>query len=65
MFSKALQIELPEIEEKLRQEWRPDPTFAATIGDGEITVWSRKACWLRAWRGDRRRSMRVLIAFPL
>jgi hypothetical protein len=42
-FSRALQIELPEIGERLRQEWRPDTTFAATIGDGEITVWSRKA----------------------
>lgn len=41
-FSRALGMELPEIAGRLRSGWRPDTTLAATVGDGEITVWSRK-----------------------
>lgn len=41
-FSRALRLEFPEIEARLRGEWQVDTTFAATVGDGEITAWSRK-----------------------
>jgi hypothetical protein len=41
-FSRALQIELPEIAEKLQRDWRADTILGATVGGGEITVWSRK-----------------------
>lgn len=41
-FSRALRLELPEIESRLRGEWQVDTTFAATVGDGEIIAWSRK-----------------------
>jgi hypothetical protein len=39
-FSRALGIEVPEIHARLTRQWKRDTTFAATIGDGEITVWS-------------------------
>lgn len=41
-FSRALHIELPDISSRLEREWQRDTTFGATVGDGEITVWSRK-----------------------
>jgi len=41
-FSRALRLELPGISERLGREWQADTVFAATVGDGEITVWSRK-----------------------
>jgi len=27
---------------RLRADWKRDTTFAATVGDGELTVWSRR-----------------------
>ena len=41
-FSRALAIELPDIDRRLASQWQRDTTFAATVGDGEITVWSRR-----------------------
>lgn len=41
-FSRALRMEYPEIGARLERDWDADTTFAATVGDGEITVWSRK-----------------------
>lgn len=41
-FPRALRLEVPEIAEALRRDWQADTTLAATVGDGEITVWSRK-----------------------
>ena len=42
-FSRALSLELPEIGATLSREWQVDTTFASTVGDGEIIVWSRKS----------------------
>lgn len=42
-FSRALRIELPEIFETLERDWKPDTTLAATVGDGQITIWSKKS----------------------
>ncbi|MEP6506854.1 MAG: hypothetical protein ABJC63_01410 [Gemmatimonadales bacterium] len=41
-FSRALRIEYPAIDRELRTNWQRDTTFSATVGDGEITVWTRK-----------------------
>lgn len=41
-FPRALEIELPEIAGSLEREWQRDTTLSATVGDGEIVVWSRK-----------------------
>lgn len=42
-FSRALGINYPGIDVKLKAEWQPDTTFSATVGDGAIVVWSRRA----------------------
>jgi len=41
-FRRALRIEAPGIDRELDDHWNEDTTFAATVGDGEITVWSKK-----------------------
>ncbi|HUR00283.1 MAG TPA: hypothetical protein VM166_12575, partial [Gemmatimonadaceae bacterium] len=41
-FGRALRIEAPTIDRDLLSAWKPDTTFRATVGDGEITVWSRR-----------------------
>jgi mannosyltransferase len=41
-FSRALDIELPGIAARLARSWQVDTTFAWTVGDGEIMVWSKK-----------------------
>lgn len=41
-FARALRIELPAVSKRLSSEWVADTTLAATVGDGEITVWSKR-----------------------
>jgi len=41
-FSRALRIDYPEIARTLLRQWQRDTTFSATVGDGEIVVWSRR-----------------------
>ncbi len=41
-FARALGIELPAVGKRLASEWVADTTLAATVGDGEITVWSKR-----------------------
>lgn len=41
-FSRALGMELPEIANRLSRDWQADTVLSATVGDGEITVWSRR-----------------------
>jgi hypothetical protein len=42
-FPRALHIELPRIEARLYTQWNADTTFRSTVGDAQITVWSRKS----------------------
>lgn len=42
-FQRALRIEAPAFDRDLTSLWRPDTTFSATVGDGEITVWSKRS----------------------
>jgi uncharacterized membrane protein len=42
-FERALRIEVPTFDKDLSAAWRPDTTFRATVGDGEITIWSRRS----------------------
>ncbi|HZK79043.1 MAG TPA: hypothetical protein VFC35_09045, partial [Gemmatimonadaceae bacterium] len=42
-FRRALRMEVPEFDQQLANGWQPDTTFGATVSDGEITVWSRRA----------------------
>lgn len=41
-FERAMRIEAPEMDRELQSVWKRDTTFRATVGDGEITVWSRR-----------------------
>jgi mannosyltransferase len=41
-FQRALRIEVPTFDRDLASAWRPDTTFRATVGDGEITIWSKR-----------------------
>jgi hypothetical protein len=41
-FQRALRIESPAFDRDLASLWRPDTTFSATVGDGEITIWSKR-----------------------
>jgi len=41
-FSRALRIDYPAIDRALLTQWQRDTTFSATVGDGEIVVWSRR-----------------------
>ncbi len=41
-FRRALRIEVPAFEQQLSSAWQQDTTFGATVGDGEITIWSRR-----------------------
>jgi uncharacterized membrane protein len=41
-FERALRIEAPDFDRELSTVWKRDTTFRATVGDGEITVWSRR-----------------------
>ena len=41
-FSRALRIELPDVAKRLSSEWVADTTLASTVGDAEITVWSKR-----------------------
>ena len=41
-FQRALRIEAPAFDQELAAVWKRDTTFSATVGDGEITVWSRR-----------------------
>lgn len=41
-FSRALHIDGPDIERALTEQWQRDSTLSATVGDGQITLWSRR-----------------------
>jgi hypothetical protein len=41
-FPRALRLEYADLDRYIRENYREQKTFAATIGDGEVTVWSRK-----------------------
>ena len=41
-FPRALRLEAPAFDRELQSHWQKDTTFAATVGDGEISVWSRR-----------------------
>lgn len=41
-FARALRIELPAVSKRLSSEWVADTTLAATVGDAEITIWSKR-----------------------
>ena len=41
-FQRALRIEAPTIDRDLLSGWKQDTTFRATVGDGEITIWSKR-----------------------
>lgn len=41
-FERALRIEAPTVDRDLLSAWKKDTTFNATVGDGEITIWSRR-----------------------
>lgn len=40
-FPRALRLEYPDLDRYIRENYREQRTFAATIGDGEVTVWTR------------------------
>jgi hypothetical protein len=42
-FPRALRLDYPLVDRELKADWQRDTTFSATVGDGEISVWSRKA----------------------
>ncbi|HUQ47519.1 MAG TPA: glycosyltransferase family 39 protein [Gemmatimonadaceae bacterium] len=41
-FERALRMEAPTIDRDLLSAWKRDTTFSATVGDGEITIWSKR-----------------------
>ncbi len=42
-FERAMRIELPTFDKEISSVWQRDTTLRATVGDGEITVWSRRS----------------------
>jgi len=42
-FPRVLRADVPELADHLEKDWRPQRSFPATIGDGEITIWERKS----------------------
>lgn len=42
-FPRALRADLPAIVDRIERDWRPQRSFPATIGDGEITIWEKKS----------------------
>jgi mannosyltransferase len=42
-FPRALRLEYPELDRYIREHYREERRFPATIGDGEITVFTREA----------------------
>ena len=41
-FPRVLRADLPALAERIERNWKPQRAFAGTIGDGDITVWTRK-----------------------
>jgi hypothetical protein len=41
-LQRVLRDDVPEVADRIDREWRPLKNFAATIGDGDITVWERR-----------------------
>jgi hypothetical protein len=41
-FPRTIRADLPEVFRELSNDWRPEKVFPATIGGGEITVWSKR-----------------------
>jgi hypothetical protein len=42
-FPRALRLEYPDLDRYIRENYRERKTFAATIGDGEVTIFAREA----------------------
>jgi mannosyltransferase len=41
-LQRVLRDDVPVVADRIDREWRPLKNFAATIGDGDITVWERR-----------------------
>lgn len=41
-FQRALRLDLPEIDDRVRAGWRPARIFPATVGDGQLVVWMQR-----------------------
>jgi hypothetical protein len=41
-FPRVIRADLPDVSRRLSTDWYPQRVFPATIGGGEITVWSKK-----------------------
>jgi mannosyltransferase len=41
-FPRALRADMPDIAARIESYWTPTRVFPATVGDGEITIWTRK-----------------------
>lgn len=39
-FPRALRLELPDLAAAIEAGWRPQQVFPATVGDGDITIWT-------------------------
>ena len=39
-FERALSLDQPALLSLIEMHWQADKTFAATVGDGEIRIWS-------------------------
>ena len=42
-FPRVLRADVPELANRIEKDWHPQRTFPATIGDGEVTIWEKKA----------------------
>ena len=41
--SRALRLDFPDLESRIRRDFREVRAFPATVGDGEVSVWTRAA----------------------
>jgi len=42
-FPRALRLDLPDLDARIRTEWTIVREFPATIGDGAVTIWRRRS----------------------
>ena len=42
-FPRALRLDFPDLESRIRRDFREVRAFPATVGDGEVSVWTRAA----------------------
>lgn len=41
-FSRALRLAYPDLDARIARDWSRSRTFPATVGDGEVTIWTQR-----------------------